>query len=132
MVKTIFALDNYEGIERYTSALKPKLDDASYTLRKFWSPYILYRAIERASPGPDLLITAFEFGRYPSLNGIEVVRRAHQSSRKTKFIICSGYDKSRFENSLYRLGREGIKAKHIRLDDVERNLAGLVKSLIGE
>lgn len=132
MVKTIFALDNHEGIERYKSALKPKLKDDSYALRIFWSPYILYRAAKRASPGPDILIAAFELERYPDANGIQIVRRVHQSSHKTKFILCSGYDKSRFENGFYRLGEEGIDIKHVKLDDVERNLAGLVKSLIGE
>ena len=128
MIKTIFAVDgDITKLEEYKNALKPKLDDRSYILETFRSPHRAYSSTLNFRPGPHLLITAYDFDRYPNMGGSKLIRKVHELSSRTKFIMSSGMHESNVRRILDELKKDGIDVKY-----VEDNLGDLVKSLIGE
>ena len=138
MPKTIFAVnDDMDRLEEYQSILLPKLKglptiDREYTLRMFRNPWSAYYEMIMARPGPDLLITAFDFDGHPLMGGPTLIREVYKLGSRTKFIMSDAMHESNMRPTLDELKKDGIDVEYIPYYSAENDLGNLVKSLIGE
>ena len=133
MAKTIFAVEeDIDKLKDYISVLKLKFEDKPYTVETFRSPWKAYHSMVNVRPGPDLLITAFDFDHYPNMGGPKLIREVHKLGSQTKFIMSSGMHASNMIRTIDELKKDGIDVEYIPFYNIEYHLGELVNSLLGE
>ena len=132
MPKTVLAVDDRKGtLMLYEVCFR---NSANYQLFTENNPINAFHVIDRkAREGTsiDLLITDLNM---PELSGFDLIRNARAVSPQTRFMLCSGIEKSEAERLLGSLRAEGIEVRYLPPSYLwnTNKLLREVKSLIGE